>query len=43
MVDEYLPRLSPEIRAMAAKMKTDQATEIAEFQRKAGDAHPARP
>ncbi len=43
MVDEYLPRLSPEIGAMAARMKTDQTTEIAEFQRKAGDAHPARP
>ncbi|MEO7648797.1 MAG: DUF305 domain-containing protein [Gemmatimonadaceae bacterium] len=43
MVDEYLPRLSPQIRAMASKMKTDQTTEITAFQRKAGDAHPARP
>lgn len=43
MVDEYLPRLSPAIRAMASKMKTDQAAEITSFQRKAGDAHPSRP
>lgn len=39
MVDEYLARLSPDIRAMASKMKVDQAAEISDFQRKAGDVH----
>lgn len=43
MVDEYLPRLSPDIAAMASKMKVDQTAEISEFQRRAGDSHPARP
>lgn len=39
MVDEYSARLSPDIAAMASRTKTDQTAEIAEFQRKAGDAH----
>lgn len=39
MVDEYVPRLSPMISAMASGMKTDQTAEAAEFQRKAGDVH----
>lgn len=38
MVDEYATRLSPEVAAMASRMKSDQTAEIAEFQRKAGDA-----
>ena len=39
MIDDYAPRLSPSLRTMASKMKTDQTAEIAEFQRKAGDVH----
>ena len=39
MIDEYAARLSPSVRAMASKMKTDQTAEIAEFERKAGDVH----
>ena len=35
MVDEYLPRAkSPQVKAMAEKMKSDQTREIAELQRK---------
>lgn len=39
MIDEYVDRLSPRVRTMASKMKTEQLAEIAEFQRKAGDEH----
>lgn len=39
MIDDYTARLSPALRAMASKMKTDQTAEIAEFQGKAGDVH----
>ena len=39
LIDDYAPRLSPSLRAMASKMKSDQTAEIAEFQRKAGDVH----
>lgn len=36
MVDQFLPKLTrPELKAMAARMKADQAREIAAFQRKA--------
>jgi uncharacterized protein (DUF305 family) len=36
MIDEYLPKArSPEVKAMAEKMKAAQTKEIAEFQRKA--------
>lgn len=37
MIDEYLPKAqNAEIRAMAQKMRDDQAREIQEFQRRAG-------
>lgn len=39
MIGDYAARLSPALRAMASKMKTDQIAEIAEFQQKAGDVH----
>ncbi|CAN5861245.1 hypothetical protein BH11GEM2_BH11GEM2_22290 [soil metagenome] len=36
MIDDYLPTAkSPEVKAMAEKMKADQTKEIAEFQQKA--------
>ncbi len=35
MIDEYLPKAkSPQVKSMAQKMKSDQAKEIAEFQKK---------
>ncbi len=37
MINDYLPKArSPEVKAMAEKMKVDQTKEIAEFQQKAG-------
>ena len=35
MIDEYLPKAkNPQVKSMAQKMKSDQAKEIAEFQKK---------
>ena len=37
MIDDFLPRLqNPQLKAMAQKMRTDQAREIADFERKQG-------
>lgn len=39
LIDDYAARLSPSLRAVASKMKTDHTAKIAEFQSKAGDVH----
>ena len=39
IMDDYAARISPSLRVMASRIKTDQTAEIAEFQRKAGDVH----
>jgi len=39
MIDEYAARLSPRLRTMASRMKSEQLAEIADFQGKAGDLH----
>ena len=39
MIEEYVDRLSPRLRTMASRMKSEQVAEIAEFQGKTGDVH----